>query len=832
MKNMKKKLKIIGLFIIVFLYQSVFAKEVQVFFIAEGGNTNTNGFKIIDDYLQKTDGAYCATYSSSEKIINLNSINGKKFTIFKNGTNLVKGREWYTYNYSNNKLYYFNQNNSYNVTDILQKLSLASDPYPVISLFAHWKDDGVDGGIDIGGVSKEKKNTSSAIKLESISLKGNHEISKKKSTTLKVIYNPSNAKKEKITWSSSNEKIATVTKNGKVTGISNGETIITAKTSSGIKTTFKVTVSGETHYVIIKYHMNNGKLSSKCGEKISTKDNYVLRNNNINVQKIEYNSKTTKAGLANYNSEKHINIEREGFIAKKDSEWNTKPDGSGKSFSHNKVYKASDFCDASKKDCVVTLYVNWQRAINPQSIMGSIYFPPLQKEEGSNATVIKSNDGSLALIDAHIQGNCSKLNDYLHKYAGKSSNEVVNIKYLIFSHSHEDHRGCFLFNNEDNLINSKKIKIENIVVKEEHLQTKLYNDVLKYISLNPNTKLIKTNSLDENHILFLGKKETYPIKLHLFNLKDEYYNKTINPKCLDSKTKAIKEYLLYQVTWRNNNASFNNIVSLNQNGKKVYPYIKDACSRKNIIQYTNNEITGMSNNNTGNQYYYFTLGTREAIECDANANSIVVLLDIPTNNNRSSKYALITGDIENNGYPFEGKKYKYNNHDYILYGNRHIYKINNGRLVSDNEKTVYTQNELETSIRVRNIITKSRLDDLFLYETPHHGLNIQPETAKILNLNRKNIYIIAARNDNGKTSGMWWNRSYNCSLPKIKTSEITNNTIEKTYNGDYGYYYTGKYYDQNNTNGTLEFHIKNNKQISVKVYDPNLYNNTSKEDEW
>ena len=64
---MKKKLKIIGLFIIVFLYQSVFAKEVQVFFIAEGGNTNTNGFKIIDDYLQKTDGTYCATYSSSEK---------------------------------------------------------------------------------------------------------------------------------------------------------------------------------------------------------------------------------------------------------------------------------------------------------------------------------------------------------------------------------------------------------------------------------------------------------------------------------------------------------------------------------------------------------------------------------------------------------------------------------------------------------------------------------------------------------------------------------------------------------------------------------------------
>ena len=828
---MKKNIKRIVFLIIVFLYQSVFAKEVQVFFITEGGSTNTKGFKIVDDYVQKSDGTYCATYSSSEKITKLNSINGKKFTIFKNGTNLVKGREWYTYNYSNNKLYYFNKNNSYNITDILQKLSMSSDSYPVISLFAHWNGDGVDGGIDMEGTPNNS--STNTAKVKAISISGSSNITKGKKATLKVSYSPSNAKKESITWNSSNKKIATVTKSGKVTGISEGEATITAKTSSGIKATFKVTVSEKTHYVIIKYHMNNGKLSTEHGKKISTENNYILKNNNINVQKIEYNSKTTKAGLANYNSEKHVNIEREGFIAKKGSEWNTKSDGSGKSFDHNKIYKASDFCDSSKNDCVVTLYVNWQRDINPQSIMGSIYFPPIQKEESSNATIIKSKDGSLALIDAHIQGNCSKLNDYLHKYAGKSNNEVVNIKYLIFSHNHDDHRGCFQFNNEDNLINSKKIKIDNIVVKEEHLQNELYDDVLKYIRLNPNTNLIKTNNLEENHILSLGKKDTYPIKLHLFNLRDEYYNNnTINPKCFDSSTKSIKKYLLYQVTWRDNNASFNNILSVNSNGKKLYPYIKNACSRNNKILYTNKKITGKTNNKKGNLYYYFTPGTRESVECDANANSIVVLVDIPTNNNKSSKYALITGDIENNGYPHEGKKYRYNNHDYVLYGNRHIYKIKDGKLVSDNEKTVYTQNELETSIRVRNIITKRRLNDLFLYETPHHGLNIQPETAKILNLNRKNIYIIATRNDNGKTSGMWWDRSYNCSLPKIKTSEITNNTIEKTYNGDYGYYYTGKYYDQNNTNGTLEFHIKNNKQISVKVYDPNLYNNTSKEDKW
>ena len=145
------------LFFIVFIFSffvDVSAKEVQVFFITEGGSTSTNGFKIVDDYVNRTDGTYCATYKSNGTINKLNSINGASFSIYKSGTNLVSGREWYTYNYSNNKLYYFNQNNSYNIDEFLQKLSMRGDPYPVISLFAHWKGDGLDDGIDIGGTVK------------------------------------------------------------------------------------------------------------------------------------------------------------------------------------------------------------------------------------------------------------------------------------------------------------------------------------------------------------------------------------------------------------------------------------------------------------------------------------------------------------------------------------------------------------------------------------------------------------------------------------------------------------------------------------------------------
>ena len=47
---------------------------------------------------------------------------------------------------------------------------------------------------------------------------------------------------DKVTWSSSNKKVATVDKNGVVTAVKKGTVTITAKTSGGKKATCKVTV--------------------------------------------------------------------------------------------------------------------------------------------------------------------------------------------------------------------------------------------------------------------------------------------------------------------------------------------------------------------------------------------------------------------------------------------------------------------------------------------------------------------------------------------------------------------------------------------------------------
>lgn len=69
-------------------------------------------------------------------------------------------------------------------------------------------------------------------------------LTKGKTTTLKVTAKPSDATNKAVTWKSSNTKIATVDKNGKVKAVKKGTVTITAtaKDGSGKKVTCKVTV--------------------------------------------------------------------------------------------------------------------------------------------------------------------------------------------------------------------------------------------------------------------------------------------------------------------------------------------------------------------------------------------------------------------------------------------------------------------------------------------------------------------------------------------------------------------------------------------------------------
>ena len=59
--------------------------------------------------------------------------------------------------------------------------------------------------------------------------------------TLKATMTPSSST-DKLTWTSSNKKVASVDKNGKVKALKKGTATITVKTTSGKKATCKITV--------------------------------------------------------------------------------------------------------------------------------------------------------------------------------------------------------------------------------------------------------------------------------------------------------------------------------------------------------------------------------------------------------------------------------------------------------------------------------------------------------------------------------------------------------------------------------------------------------------
>lgn len=82
------------------------------------------------------------------------------------------------------------------------------------------------------------------VKVSSVSIKESTTIQKDKTEILVATVNPSNATNKKVTWKSSNTKVATVDNNGKVTAVAKGTATITATTEDGKKTdTCNVTVN-------------------------------------------------------------------------------------------------------------------------------------------------------------------------------------------------------------------------------------------------------------------------------------------------------------------------------------------------------------------------------------------------------------------------------------------------------------------------------------------------------------------------------------------------------------------------------------------------------------
>ena len=120
-------------------------------------------------------------------------------------------------------------------------------------------------------------------------------------------------------------------------------------TNSGSVQTSSTNASGN----IYKWKQDSSGVVSRTAANGSTYSNPFFT--------LKYGSSTSSDGLPNYNNSKYLNITKTGHNAISGQEWKCLSGCtlSGKVFNQATVYKASDFCDASKRDCTVTLGVNW-----------------------------------------------------------------------------------------------------------------------------------------------------------------------------------------------------------------------------------------------------------------------------------------------------------------------------------------------------------------------------------------------------------------------------------------------------------------------------------------
>lgn len=118
-----------------------------------------------------------------------------------------------------------------------------------------------------------------------------------KTYQLKETISPSNATITAVTWKSSNTKVATVDKNGKVKGLLKGTATITVTTKDGKKTaTCKVTVK---NVVPTKVKLNASSVSVKVGKTYTLK--VTVSPSNATVKTVTWKSSNTKIATVDKN---------------------------------------------------------------------------------------------------------------------------------------------------------------------------------------------------------------------------------------------------------------------------------------------------------------------------------------------------------------------------------------------------------------------------------------------------------------------------------------------------------------------------------------------------
>ncbi len=134
------------------------------------------------------------------------------------------------------------------------------------------------------------------VSVTGVSIQGSNTVVQGNTITLKVVVTPDDATNQKVTWSSSDKKIATVDGNGKVKALQPGTVTITVTTDDGKKTaTKKITVqerktTTETNQKIpvVSVSISGGNRTIKVGDTLNLKA--VIKPSNATNQKVVWSS--------------------------------------------------------------------------------------------------------------------------------------------------------------------------------------------------------------------------------------------------------------------------------------------------------------------------------------------------------------------------------------------------------------------------------------------------------------------------------------------------------------------------------------------------------------
>jgi len=121
--------------------------------------------------------------------------------------------------------------------------------------------------------------------------------------------------------------------------------------------------------VNITFDSNGAQLGKSKSTSWKLNGTTVLHNGSTITHMINYQDALDKNGLANPDSCSQLNLVKNGYKIVKNKEWICTNGCSTKNkvFNANKSYKASDFCDSSKKDCNVVLKANFVKG-NPTKV--------------------------------------------------------------------------------------------------------------------------------------------------------------------------------------------------------------------------------------------------------------------------------------------------------------------------------------------------------------------------------------------------------------------------------------------------------------------------------